>query len=179
MRSELEIPNCCSIENADSRTEAQADYMLKLCNRWQVENIASFHPTKEAVEEFTAHTDQFMRKTVWDQDCRSWFKNHSVTARNTVLWPGSTLHYLEAMSAVRYDDWNFTYRGNRLCWLGNGYSRTEILPDGDLSYYIREIDDSLFLGNAKRIRALTTKRERDIAKVSDLVNGEIPTAEIV
>ena len=152
--------------------------MLKLCNRWQVENIASFHPTKEAVEDFTAHTDQFMKKTVWDQDCRSWFKKHSVTARNTALWPGSTLHYLEAMSSVRYDDWNFTYRGNRFSWLGNGYSQTEVLPDGDLSYYIRESDDSPFLGNTKRIRALTRKRERDGADVSDVVDGEAPTAEV-
>ena len=119
-----------------------------------------------------------MKNTVWDQDCQSWFKKHSVTARNTALWPGSTLHYLEAMSAVRYNDWNINYRGNRFSWLGNGYSQTELLPDGDLSYYIRDIDDSPFLGNAKRIRALTTKRDRDIADFSDLVNGETPTAEV-
>ena len=83
------------------------------------------------------------------------------------------------MSSVRYDDWNFTYRGNRFSWLGNGYSQTETLPDGDLSYYIRESDDSPFLGNVKRIRALTMKRERDVADVPDLVNGEAPIAEIV
>ena len=178
MGSDFEIPHGCSTENANFRIEAQADYMLELCNRWQVENIVSFDPTKEAVEDFNAHTDQFMKKTVWDQDCRSWFKKHSVTARNAALWPGSTLHYLEAMSSVRYDDWNFIYRGNRFSWLGNGYSQTEILPDGDLSYYIRESDDSPFLGNAKRIRALTTKRERDGTDVSDLVNAESPSTEV-
>ncbi|KAL9005083.1 MAG: hypothetical protein Q9188_002130 [Gyalolechia gomerana] len=134
--------------------ECQADYMLKFCNRWQTENIATFHPKAEAVDEFCAHTDRFMKRTVWDQDNHSWFKKGSASGRNVALWPGSSLHFLEAMSEIRADDWHITYHGNRFKWLGNGFSQTETIPNGDMSYYIRNSDDSGFLGNAKRVRCM-------------------------
>jgi cyclohexanone monooxygenase len=59
------------------------------------------------------------------------------------LWPGSTLHYLEALKDPRWEDWSFKYRadGNRFTYLGNGHSSAEA-HDGDLSYYIRDHDDS-------------------------------------
>ena len=128
--------------------------MLKFCNRWQTENIASFHPKAEAVEDFCAHTDHFMKRTVWDQDSQSWFRKGSASGRNSALWPGSTLHFLEAMSDIRADDWHIRYHGNRFAWLGDGFSQTEVLPGGDLSYYLRNGDDSSFLSNAKRVKAM-------------------------
>lgn len=85
--------------------EAQADYMLALCDRWQTENIHSFVPKEDAVRDFNMHIDQFMQKTVWKESCRSWYKNNSVSGRISALWPGSTLHYLEALKEPRFDDW--------------------------------------------------------------------------
>lgn len=85
--------------------EAQADYMLALCDRWQTENIHHFVPKEDAVKEFNEHIDQFMQKTVWRENCRSWYKSNSVSGRISALWPGSTLHYLEAMKEPRFDDW--------------------------------------------------------------------------
>jgi hypothetical protein len=38
--------------------------MLTLCDRWQTENIHSFTPKEEAVADFLAHTDNFMKKTI-------------------------------------------------------------------------------------------------------------------
>lgn len=66
-------PNC-PIGNGPvlSAIELQADYMLSMCDRWQTENIHSFTPKMEAVEDFLAHTDSFMKKTIWQEDCRSW-----------------------------------------------------------------------------------------------------------
>jgi hypothetical protein len=43
----------------------------------------------------------------------------------TALWPGSTLHYVEALIEIRWEDWDVEYSGNRFEWLGNGFSRTE------------------------------------------------------
>ncbi len=132
--------------------------MLKFCNRWQTENISFFHPKAEAVEDFCAHADLFTKRTVWDQDNHSWFRKGSASGRNTALWPGSSLHFLEAMSDIRADDWHIRYHGNRFAWLGNGFSQTEILPGGDLSYYIRDGDDSSFLSNAKRVKVMNRIR---------------------
>ncbi|KAG6877424.1 hypothetical protein C0993_007592 [Termitomyces sp. T159_Od127] len=135
-------------------SEAQIDYILKFANRWQTENIRSFSPKREAVEDFIVHKDAFMKKTVWEHDCNSWYKANSVSGKVSALWPGSTLHYLEAIADPRYDDWEITYKGNRFAWLGNGFSQTEVDETADLAYYIRERDDSPLLGRRKALQAM-------------------------
>ncbi|KAG6878270.1 hypothetical protein C0992_008328 [Termitomyces sp. T32_za158] len=144
--------------------EAQIDYMLKFANRWQTENIRSFSPKREAVEDFIAHKDAFMKKTVWEHDCNSWYKANSVSGKVSALWPGSTLHYLEAIADPRYDDWEITYKGNRFAWLGNGYSQTEVDETADLAYYIRNQDESPLLGRRKALQAVSKSgtNERNI-----------------
>ncbi|GLB41651.1 putative pyridine nucleotide-disulphide oxidoreductase [Lyophyllum shimeji] len=134
--------------------EAQIDYILKLANRWQTENIRSFAPKREAVEDFVAHKDQFMKGTVWEHDCRSWYKSNSVSGKVSALWPGSTLHYLEAIADPRYEDWEIRYKGNRFTWLGNGLSQTEVDATADWAYYVRDHDDSPFLGRKKALKVL-------------------------
>ncbi|GAB7353351.1 hypothetical protein MBLNU459_g3836t1 [Dothideomycetes sp. NU459] len=117
-------PNC-PIGNGPllSAMESQADYMLKMCNCWQTENRTTFSPRMDAVDDFIAHKDQFMKRTVWEESCRSWYKNNSASGKVSALWPGSTMHYMEAMKDVRFEDWNIKYEGNRFAWLGNGYSQ--------------------------------------------------------
>lgn len=135
--------------------EAQADYMLQFINRWQTENIHSFSPKVEATEDFVQHTEKIMRTTVWTDNCRSWYKNNSASGRVSVLWPGSSLHYIEAIREARFDDFEIKYRGNRFAWMGNGYSQTELDDTCDWSYYIREKDDSPFASRRKRREVLT------------------------
>ncbi|KAL5363724.1 hypothetical protein BJX96DRAFT_187225 [Aspergillus floccosus] len=136
-----------------SAVESQADYMMKLIDRYQTHNISSFAPQPEAVRDFIGYKDRFMKGTVWADACRSWYKptaNGPVTA----LWPGSTLHYMEAMDEVRWDDWNVRYEGNRFNWMGNGYSQTEVDPTADWGYYIRDKDDGEYMSRGKRLRVL-------------------------
>jgi hypothetical protein len=123
-----------------SAIEAQADYMLKMIDRFQTQSITSFAPRQEAVDEFIAFKDDFMKKTVWFEPCRSWYKTGQ-DAPITALWPGSTLHYIETLQDPRIDDWEFKYTGNRFEYLGNGYSQTELDQTADWGYYIREYDD--------------------------------------
>ncbi|KAF8075136.1 hypothetical protein FPV67DRAFT_1559695 [Lyophyllum atratum] len=142
--------------NSPIGNEAQIDYILKLANRWQTENIRTFVPKREAVEDFIAHKNQFMKGTVWEHDCRSWYKSNSSSGKVSALWPGSTLHYLEAIADPRYEDWNIRYKGNRFAWLGNGFSQTELDATADWSYYVRDQDDSPFLGRKKALKAINT-----------------------
>jgi hypothetical protein len=135
--------------------EAQADYMLKMIDRWQTENIHSFSPKMEAVEDFIAHKDQFMKGAIWEQDCRSWYKNDSSSGKVTSLWPGSTMHYVDAIAEPRYEDWDFKYTGNQFAFLGNGFSQTEGDTTADLAYYLRNNDDSPYISRGKR-RKVTT-----------------------
>lgn len=129
--------------------------MLRWCDRWQTENIHSFTPKLDAIEDFAARTDLFMRDTIWKSGCRSWYKSHTIDGRVSALWPGSSLHYFEAMQYLRADDWDVRYTGNRFDWLGNGFSQTECDDTCDWAYYIRDQDDSPYLSKGKARQVLT------------------------
>ncbi|KAK2745565.1 hypothetical protein FQN57_003690 [Myotisia sp. PD_48] len=148
-------PNC-PIGNGPvlSAIECQADYMLKIIDRFQTENVRTFSPKPEAIDDFIAFKDKFMEKSVWADPCRSWYKTRP-DGPITALWPGSTLHYIEALKEPRFDDWNITYSGNRFAWLGNGYSQTEVDSTADWAYYIREEDDDAPLTRGGRRKLLT------------------------
>ncbi|KAK3396901.1 hypothetical protein B0T20DRAFT_500411 [Sordaria brevicollis] len=126
--------------------EAQTDYMVKMIDHWQTHNIRTFTPDAAAVRDFIAYRDQFMPKTVWADACKAWYKSNG---KVTALWCGSTLHYLEAIRQIRFEDWKFEYEGNRFTYLGNGQSQTETNPDADHAYYIRNEDDDLPLARNK------------------------------
>lgn len=136
--------------------ELQGEYILRFLNRWQKEDIRAFDPKKEAVDDFMQHKEAFMPSTVWaDGGCRSWYKDNR-SGKVTAVWPGSSLHYMEALSEVRWDDFDVTYNGNRFAYLGNGTSQMELDPNADLAYYIKDKDDGVTLSRSA-IRTLTRK----------------------
>ncbi len=135
----------------DQSIEAQIDHILLLIDRYQTENIRSFSPKQSAVDDFAEHVHDFMQKTVWSEPCGSRFKSNAADGKRApTLWPGSTLHYIEALREVRADDWDIRYDGNRFAWLGNGISQTEFDPTSDLAYYIRDHDNSPFASRSRR-----------------------------
>jgi hypothetical protein len=119
--------------------------MLKMCDRWQTENIHSFSPKREVVVELQKTIDSMLARTVWSDSCNSWYKADSQNAPVS-LWPGSGLHYMEAISILRAEDYEFQYRGRRFAWLGNGFSQVEADQSCDLAFYVRDKDDSELLG---------------------------------
>jgi hypothetical protein len=158
-------PNC-PIGNGPvlSAIECQADYMLKLIDRFQTHNISQFAPKKEAIADFIAHKDEFMKNTVWQDPCRSWYKGVGPDGPVTALWPGSTLHYIEAMMEVRHDDWDVKYAGNRFAWLGNGYSQTELDPTADWAFYIREKDDDEPIARGRKLQLINKSGSVTVAE---------------
>ncbi|KAL3446534.1 monooxygenase [Aspergillus insuetus] len=148
--------------------EAQTDYICALIDRYTTEPIHAFLPKQEACEEFTAHVSSFMSQhAVWSDKCRNSHNNHrEVGGRAPTTWPGSTLHYLEAMREVRGDDWEVKYTGNRFSFLGMGVSQTEWEPTADLAYYIRDRDE----GDSALGKGMGRRRNRTlgVAKVGSL-----------
>lgn len=94
----------------------------------------------------------------------------------SALWPGSSLHYLEAIREARYDDYDITYAGNRFAWMGNGYSQTEMDDTCDWSYYIREADDSPYTSRRMQRKALTNSGSRTERAVASFFNLEKPAS---
>lgn len=137
-----------------SAIEAQADWMCQLIDHYQTTNVSQFSPKEDAVRDFIEYKDWFMKQTVWSDPCRSWYKSRP-DGPIVALWPGSTLHYLETLKDVRFDDFDFTHAGNRFYFLGNGYSQTELDDTADWGYYIREYDDDAPLTTAGRRKLLS------------------------
>ncbi|KAJ3542224.1 hypothetical protein NM208_g4218 [Fusarium decemcellulare] len=119
--------------------EAQGDYAIKLIRKLQKEDYATFEVRPERVADFSKYIDEYFKLTVYTDDCSSWYRAHNNSDRIIALWPGSSLHCLEALRAPRWEDYRFESAdpsGNLLRWLGNGYSET--LTKGDPSWFLED-----------------------------------------
>lgn len=147
--------------------EAEVEYIVQMLTKFQKENIRSFDVKQGPVDAFNDWKDEFMKHTIWTEECRSWYKAGSAFGKVAALWPGSTVHYLEAIRTPKYEDWTYSYHANANPWayLGNGHSSAEKRAGGNLSYYIRNHDDSpidiCLKGEHKDAKALETARESE------------------
>lgn len=93
--------------------ETTIEYAVKLMRKMQTEQIKSVAVKQEALDDLYAHFDEFHRDTVWQEGCRSWFKDGKVKNR-IYLWPGSTIHFLKSIKESRMEDYDVVWRyGNR------------------------------------------------------------------
>jgi hypothetical protein len=117
--------------------ETEGDYINKCIRKLQKEDYLSMMPKSERVKDFMDYTNEYFKNTVYMDECNSWYRSDGGKGdRITGLWPGSTLHCLEALRAPRWEDFDFeTKDENRLRWLGNGWSVTQ-LDGGDPAWYL-------------------------------------------
>ncbi|KIW25994.1 uncharacterized protein PV07_09126 [Cladophialophora immunda] len=114
--------------------EAYTDYIIKVLKKVQLEDIKRIQVKRSVAEDFTRHSDLYLKRTAWSGPCSSWFKNGDV-GRKPVCWPGSRIHYLQILQEPRYEDFEIEYlSGNTFNFLGNGFDIREF--DGrDLTWY--------------------------------------------
>lgn len=122
--------------------EASGDYFIKAIQKIQSQNIAYMTPKAEVVDDLCLHADKFHENTVWSHACRSWYKNGTTGGRVAAVWPGSTLHFLEALQDPRWEDYDYVYldRNTRFSYLGNGTTWLEV-NGGDRAKHVRERAD--------------------------------------
>ncbi|KAK5141166.1 hypothetical protein LTR04_002701, partial [Oleoguttula sp. CCFEE 6159] len=100
--------------------ETTVEYSIKMMKKIQTEAIKAIEVQQEALDDIYAHFDEYHKTTVWQEECRSWFKDGKITNR-IYLWPGSTIHFLKSIKEPRFEDYNIRYRyKNRFAFLGNG-----------------------------------------------------------
>lgn len=124
--------------------EAECDYCVRVLRKMQKENYATVEPKPERVQDFQRYVGAYFENTVYKDKCKSWYRSQGGQGDWIIgLWPGSTLHALDALRSPRWED--FIYESaesseNALSWLGNGWSVTQ--TDGDPSWYLNhdEID---------------------------------------
>lgn len=123
--------------------EMEGDYIVKCIRKMQKEDIATMAVKPARVQDFSQLIDTYFQKSVYTDQCNSWYRNGGRGDRITGLWPGSALHAMETFRSPRWEDFEYTYQGeeegteqNRLRWLGSGWSDSQ-LNNGDLAYYLR------------------------------------------
>lgn len=117
--------------------EAQGDYIVKCIRKLQKEDYVTMMPKKQAVKDFSDYVGEYFKKTVFMDDCKSWYKTSGgLGDRVSGLWPGSILQACEVFRAPRWEDYDYeSIHTNRLKWLGNGWS-TCLMEGGDPAYYL-------------------------------------------
>ena len=68
--------------------ETSVEYAVKMMKKIQTETIKSIDVKQEALDDIYAHFDEFHKTTVWQEECRSWFKDGKIKNR-IYLWPGA------------------------------------------------------------------------------------------
>ncbi|KAK5128236.1 hypothetical protein LTR85_002903 [Meristemomyces frigidus] len=121
--------------------ETTVEYSVKMMKKIQTECIKAIEVQQEAVDDIYAHFDEFHKTTVWQEECRSWFKDGKIKNR-IYLWPGSTIHFLKTIKEPRMEDYNIRYRyKNRYAFLGSGAVKaTDSRDVAGLSTYMRNSD---------------------------------------
>lgn len=113
--------------------ESVGDYVIKCIRKLQKENIKSMTVKADRVRDFLKYSDAYFKNTVFMDDCKSWYRKGDTV---TGLWPGSTLHCIEALRSPRWEDFDCEYEEeNQMAWLGNGWS-TNQLEGRDLAFYL-------------------------------------------
>ncbi|KAI0470961.1 flavin-binding monooxygenase [Xylariaceae sp. FL0804] len=120
--------------------ESEGDYVVRCVRKLQKEDYASMAVRPERVADWRAYCAAYFADTVYTDPCSSWYKS-SDGGVVTGLWPGSTLHAVEALRAPRWEDYEFESidddeggkgknNNNLLRWLGNGFSVTHARAEG-------------------------------------------------
>lgn len=117
--------------------ESSGDYIIKCIRKLQKEDIRSMRISARATSSWVRFVEVYFQKTVFLDNCHTWYRKNN---RICGIWPGSTLHALEALRSPRWEDFEYDYGENSdhdrlLRWLGNGWSELQ-LADGDISFYI-------------------------------------------
>ena len=118
--------------------ERQANYAAAALSKMQTENILTIQPSPKAVKNFTDFCDAYFPRTVFSEECSSWYKGGTgPNGRVVALWPGSSLHAIQALEKQRWEDFEYTYvDGNEFGWIGDGWSKLDRMDGVDRSYYL-------------------------------------------
>lgn len=126
--------------------ERTGDYIVKCIRKLQKEGISSMEPKAARVKDFSKIIDEYFKGTVYLDGCSSWYKNKGGRGdRITGVWPGSALHAMETLRSPRWEDFDYVYsedgagkEGNRLAWLGDGWSAAQVDPgEGELAHFLQ------------------------------------------
>ncbi|KAK4864375.1 hypothetical protein LT330_009902 [Penicillium expansum] len=100
-------PNC-PISHGSVLTQISwtRDYILRWAKKISAEDIKSIDVKKEAMEDYNVYCQEFLKRMVWSDECRSWYKNGKSKGHVTGVYPGSVLHYKDCLENIGGEHFN-------------------------------------------------------------------------
>ncbi|KAJ7043072.1 FAD/NAD-P-binding domain-containing protein [Mycena alexandri] len=114
---------------------------MKIIKKMQTENIQSMQIKPKAAQDYNEHKELYVQRTAWVGNCSSWFKPKEGPNVSPMLFPGNRVLFMELLTNLRWEDWNYEYgyAGNRFGYLGTGFTQRE--KDGrDTTFYYGFLD---------------------------------------
>ncbi|KAB8268144.1 hypothetical protein BDV30DRAFT_243637 [Aspergillus minisclerotigenes] len=104
-----------------------AVYIYKWLDKLQTEDIRSFEVRHDANNEYNEHMQTYLKRTVWTEGCRSWYKRGTIDGPVVAVYSGTTFHFMEAIKNPRWEDFHIERisKTNRFSYLGNGFTKRE------------------------------------------------------
>ncbi|CAK3851030.1 sterigmatocystin biosynthesis monooxygenase stcW [Lecanosticta acicola] len=135
-----------------------SEYAIQIIKKMQNENIKSWTPRQDITDDFNSHVQEWIKHTVWKENCRSWYKNNE-TGRVNAVWPGSSMHYQQVIERPRYEDFDIEYHDkNRWAMLGMGWTveNRKGAEEADCSPYLnlKTIDPKWYEANGGDLEKL-------------------------
>lgn len=127
-------------------------YVAEILGRMAHDNIGLVEPKHRQVESFTQYAERYFERTVYSDECISWYKSsppgsslaEQKRGRVTALWPGSSLHALKALEKVRWEDYETQpYDGNEFGWFGNGWTvgeKAQTIDQDAVTWYLNKTE---------------------------------------
>ena len=114
------------------------DYFVRWLKKMAEEDIKSFVPKSEVIEQLVRYSDEIHKTLVWTSPCKSWYKQGTTDGRVTALFAGSGMLYKRIISGeLRTEDFEIDHRSpNRFKFMGNGFTEFELNPENDLAWYV-------------------------------------------
>lgn len=128
--------------------ENQLTTIAKILRKVSQQGIKTITPSEAATSDFIDLCKTFFKKTIFSENCSSWFNGGIKGGFVHGLWPGSSTHSIIARREPRWEDWDYTYRtstGNRYAYFGNGWTKKELQEDSDLTPYLRKNPEEIDL----------------------------------
>ncbi|PSK55458.1 Thiol-specific monooxygenase [Elsinoe australis] len=120
--------------------EVQVTYYAKLLRKVSSQGIKTIVPSNKAADDFVEYADAFFLKTVFADDCSSWYNSGKPGQRIHGIWPGSAAHVTIVRREPRWEDYEYEYlsdSGNRFAYFGNGSTRQEKDDKHDITSYLK------------------------------------------
>ncbi|KAF2146960.1 uncharacterized protein K452DRAFT_218241 [Aplosporella prunicola CBS 121167] len=121
-------------------SENQVTFIARLLRKVSKERIRTVAPSQAAADDFLEYADSFFPRTVFSQNCRSWYNGGYPGGRIHGIWPGSASHLNYVRKNPRWEDWDWTYpKKNRfVSYFGNGWTRKEQDPAADVLPFLKD-----------------------------------------